>query len=269
MIALRFTAAVLFGTLAASPALAGATQWQEIAPGVQARLISTDVLDHGMTRAALEIDLGEGNKTYWRIPGETGIPTELDFTASVGIEEAETYWPFPLVETEGGFRDFVYRGTLVLPVEFSAAEGSVLDIAVTLGICSDICVPAAASFNLPLSFAAPDEAQAIRIDQAMRETPILWDQAGQPFSTVEAGLDGSLHLGNPDNSIDPATVIVDTGDPGVLFGAPKKSPDGRIWTLKPLGQADGRALEGSPIQLTFSTSAGPYAVSRIVAPSQP
>lgn len=269
MVASRFISALLVGTLVASPALAATSPWQEIAPGVQARLVTTDVLDHDLTRAALEIELGEGNKTYWRIPGETGIPTELDFTASVGVSDAEIYWPLPRVETEGGFRDYVYRGTLILPIEFSAAEGAVLDVAVTLGICSDICVPAAASFNMPLTFAAPDQAQIIRIDQAMRETPILWDQPGQPFSTVEAGLDGSLHLGNPDSAIDPASVIVDTGDPGVLFGAPKKSPDGRIWTIKPLGQADGRALEGSPIQLTFATSSGPYTVSRMVAPSQP
>jgi DsbC/DsbD-like thiol-disulfide interchange protein len=140
---------------------------------------------------------------------------------------------------------------------------------VTLGICSDICVPTTARFTLPLSFAAPDAAQSIRLDQAMAQTPILWDQPGRPFGTVEAGLDGSLHLLSPDPSIDPASVIADVGDPAILFETPQKSPDGAIWTLKPLGGAAKAELEGSSVQLTFETPNGPYAVTHVIAPSQP
>ena len=257
-------------TLAAPPALAAASPWQDIAPGVKARLISSDTITDGKTLAGLEIDMPAGTKTYWRIPGETGIPTELDFAASSGVTEALVHWPYPEIDTSDGYLDYVYHGNVVLPVAFEAdAAGAILEMAVTLGICSDICVPAMASFSLPLSFAAPDAAQAIRLDQAMAKTPILWDQPGQPFSTVEAGLDGSLHLANPDPSIDPASVIADVGDPSILFETPQKSPDGALWTLKPLGGTATKGLEGSSVQLTFTTPMGPYAVTRTVAPSQP
>lgn len=257
-------------TFVAAPAFAAATDWQEIAPGVKARLISSNTLADGVALAGLELDMPASTNTYWRIPGETGIPTEFDFSASSGVAEPVVHWPYPEIDHSRGYMDYAYYGPVVLPFEFEAGEGgTVLDVAVTLGVCSDICVPATAKLTLPLDFAAPDTPQSIRLDQAMAETPILWDQPGKPFGSVEAGFDGSLHLLSPDPSIDPASVIADVGDPSVLFETPQKSPDGALWTLKPLGGGASKELEGSSVQLTFETAKGPYAVTLLIAPSQP
>lgn len=257
-------------TLLPLPALAAATDWQEIAPGVKVRLIASGTVVDGLSLAGLEIDMPADTNIYWRIPGETGIPTEFDFAASTGIANPAVHWPYPQIDRSRGFTDYVYYGPVVLPFEFEAGEAAaVLDVAVTLGVCSDICIPASAKLTLPLTFAAPDAAQSIRLDQAMATTPILWDQPRQPFGSVEAGLDGSLHLLSPDPSIDPAGIIADVGDPALLFEAPQKSPDGAIWTLKPLGGGARKSLEGGSVQLTFETPAGPYAVTHMIAPSQP
>ena len=262
--------ALIAVTFTAAPAFAAATDWQEIAPGVNARLISSDTLTDGLTLAGLELDMPDNTNTYWRIPGETGIPTEFDFSASTGVIEPIVHWPYPEIDRSRGYIDYAYYGQVVLPFEFEAEEaGAVLDVAVILGICSDICVPTTAKFTLPLTFTAPDSAQSIRLDQAMATTPILWDQPGKPFGSVEAGLDGSLHLLSPDPSIDPASVIADVDDPSVLFETPQKSPDGALWTLKPLGGGGKKELEGSSVQLTFETPDGPYAVTHLIAPSQP
>jgi len=262
----------LLVTAAVAPALAAATDWQELAPGVRARLIASDRLDDGLTLAGLELEMPAGTKTYWRVPGETGIPAQFDFSASVGTGDAVVHWPYPQIDRSQGYLDYVYYGTLVVPIEVeiaAGAAGATLALNATLGICSDICVPAAASFALPLAFGAPDPAQSIRLDQAMATVPVLWDQPRQPFATVEAGLDGSLHLANPDPTIDPQSVIADLDDPSILFETPQKSPDGALWTLKPLGGAGVKGLEGRSVQLTFLTPLGPYAVTRTVAPSQP
>ncbi len=262
--------AVIAVTSLAAPAFAAATDWQEIAPGVKARLISSDTLVDGVTLAGLELDMPAGTNTYWRTPGETGIPTEFDFSASSGVVDPMVHWPYPQIDRSRGYMDYAYYGPVVLPFEFGAEAGpAVLDVAVTLGICSDICVPATAKLTLPLDFATPDAAQAIRLDQAMATTPILWDQPGKPFGSVEAGLDGSLHLLSPNAAIDPQSVIAALDDPAILFEAPQKSPDGALWTLRPLGGADEKELEGSSVQLTFETPEGPYAVTYLIAPSQP
>ena len=250
----------LIVTLAAGPALAGATAWQEISPGVKARLISSDTIVDGNTLVGLELDMPQTTNTYWRIPGESGIPTQFDFTGSSGITGPEVHWPFPQIVDTAGYRDYVYRGPVVFPIALKT-DGGVLNTAITLGVCSDVCVPARASFSLPIIAGKADPAQSLRIDQAEATTPIAWDRPGDPVASISATADG-LTVSGLDASVEPATLIADLGDPAILFETPQKSPEGSLWTLKLLGGAGGKKLEGRSVQLTFMTSNGPYTVSR-------
>jgi len=256
----------LLVTLAASPALAGATAWQELASGASVRLISSDRMDGDQTLVGLELRLPDGANTYWRIPGDSGIPTTLDLSGSTGIAAPNVLWPFPSIETTGGYRDFVYRNALVLPIQLEATAGAVLNVLVSLGVCSDICVPARAQLTLPLNGSKPDAAQAIRLDQALADVPIGWDGPGESFAGVTLSRDGrGLVIANPDPSIDPESVIADPGDPGLSLSAPQKSPDGALWTLEAEGGATLSGLAGRPVRFTFMTSRGPYEVTRTVA----
>ena len=259
----------LFVTFAATPALAGATPWQDIAPGVKARLISADKLSDGTTLAGLQLDMPANTKTYWRIPGETGIPAEFDFSASTGVSAPAIDWPYPQIDRSQGYLDYVYYGPTVIPVRFAAPEaGGTIEASVTLGVCSEVCVPAQAKFTLPVSFAKPDAGQSIRLDQAEAQTPIPWDTLTPAFGAISAAPNG-ITIASPDATIDPATLIADVGDPAILFETPQKSPDSDLWTLKLLGGAAATGLEGRGIQLTFMTPSGPYVFSgKVAAPAQ-
>ncbi|HVY51287.1 MAG TPA: hypothetical protein VHA07_06945 [Devosia sp.] len=252
-------------TLAATPVLAGATPWQEIAPGVKARLISADTVNAGTSLAGLELDMPSTTNIYWRMPGETGIPTVFDFAGSSGLGEPSVAWPIPEIDRSKGYLDYVYRGPTVLPIALMPDSAkAMLVVRVTLGVCSDMCAPAAASFALPIAFDKPDPGQSIRLDQAEANVPIPWDRPGNPVGGVMATPEG-LALAAPDPSIDPASLIVEVGDPSILFETPQKSPDGALWNLRSLGGVGAGELEGRAIQLTFNTPAGPYTVSRQVA----
>lgn len=253
-------------TLAAGPAFAGATAWQELASGASVRLISSDRMDGDTTLAGLELRLPPSTNTYWRIPGDSGIPTVLDLSGSSGVSDPQILWPFPSVEDTGGYRDFVYRDSVVLPMRLKASASGTLNVVASLGICSDICVPARAQLSLPLQPGRPDAANAIRLDQALADTPIPWDQPGPPFASLSLGQDASsLVIATPDAQIDADSLIVDAGDPSLSFAAPQKSPDGAIWTVKVSGGSGLSKLAGRPVQLTFMTSRGPYEVSGLVA----
>ncbi len=247
--------------LTTSPALAAATDWQELAPGAQARLVSSDVATaDGKIRIGLEIDMPPELKTYWRIPGETGIPTTFDFSGSQGIADHRILWPYPQIEATPDYTDFVYRGPTVIPIELSAnGEPLTVNLDLILGICSDICVPAQASFSLPVLLAKPDPGQGLRIQQAISNTPLAApdDAAVGPVTFDDETLSVVLHS----QDIDPASVIATTTDPRVLFGAPKKSPDNGLVILRLLG-GDGHTLVGQPIEITYMTPAGPYWVER-------
>lgn len=251
-----------------TPAVAAETPWQEVAPGTKVRLISSDVLKpDGTTMVALEIDMPEATNTYWRVPGETGIPTEFDFAASEGVIGHEVLWPFPLIETKTGYVDFVYRGPTVLPVELQLGDNTAdIRLGVVMGVCSDICVPVTASFQLPLTFAAPDRAQGLRIAQALAQTPMPWDDPRDPIAWV--GFDRAaeaLAVRLDDGKVDPLSLIADTGETGQLFGAPQKSPDGKLVLLPLLGGESSRDVEGMPVRLTFMTEMGPFSVERRIS----
>ncbi|MHB1109058.1 MAG: protein-disulfide reductase DsbD domain-containing protein [Devosia sp.] len=256
----------------ASPTLGAETEWQSIAPDVRVRLIASEFLrSDGTTLAALEIDMSASTKTYWRVPGETGIGTEIDLAGSVGVTWNQIVWPYPLLETKLGYTDFVYYGQTVLPIELKVeGEKPILRAAVLMGICSDICVPAQANFTLPLDFSAPDRGQGLRINQALALAPLSWDDPREPIGDVTFdATEETLIVPVSDPQIDPLSVIAQADGVDLLFGAPQKSRDGKLVLLPLLGGSVAEGLVGRLIQLTFMTPMGPFELSRRIVPSTP
>ena len=68
-----------------------------------------------------------------------------------------------------------------------------------------------------------------------------------------------------DSKVDPLSLIADTGATGQLFGAPQKSPDGKLVLLPLLGGESSRDVEGMPVRLTFMTEMGPFSVERRIS----
>jgi DsbC/DsbD-like thiol-disulfide interchange protein len=250
--------------------MAAATPWQDVAPGARLRLITSDVLKaDGTTLVGLELDMPDTYKTYWRLPGETGIPTELDIKGSAGVTGAEIGWPYPTPEMSAGFLDYVYHGPTVLPVVLHiSGDAPVLSASVLMGVCSEVCVPAKAQFNLPLTFGQADMAEGIRLAQAEALVPIAWTAPDAPFSALryDAAAHGVSFAVN-DPGIDPASIILSTSDPTVIFDAPQKSPDGRTMLLALRAKDAGTQWAKQPIRLTFMTPKGSFDISeQVTAP---
>jgi DsbC/DsbD-like thiol-disulfide interchange protein len=267
--AMRLIASALMLLFSAVSAQGGATGWVELAPDTRIRLIASETWSaEGKTLLALELDMPMNTKTYWRVPGESGIPTELDFAGSSGVAAHDFIWPYPLIERKGGYTDFVFYGPTVIPIELSVESSRpVIKAAVLMGICSDICVPATAAFSLTLDIGIADPGQNLRIAQAMALTPLPWD--GQPEPIGEVGLDpvaGTLRVAVDPDVVDPSSVIADASAAGYLLGAPQKSPEPGVVVLPILGGGDGSGLGGQSIRFTFMTRDGPYEAWRSVAP---
>jgi DsbC/DsbD-like thiol-disulfide interchange protein len=260
----------LFMTLATTPAFAAASAWVELVPEARARLVTADTREaDGSVLAGIEIDMPASFKTYWKTPGETGLPTVLDFSASTGLAGHRVLWPYPVIDKSQGYLDYVYPGSTVLPVALMLdGDAAMLDVTATLGICSDICAPASARFALPLSLAAPDPGQSIRLRQAAALAPLAWTSGPEPVGDIALAEDGkSLTLRVTDTGIDAASLIAATDDPADVFGTPQKSPEPGIFLLPLLGSNGIKGLEGKPVQITFLTAAGPFQVSRHVLPA--
>lgn len=253
-----------------NPVFAGATPWQDVAPDTRLRLITSDVRSaDGVTLIGLELDMPASFKTYWQLPGETGLLTDFDTAGSRGVGKTTIEWPYPTPEVTQGLLDYVYHGPTVLPIKVQTIGNSpVLNAKVTMGVCSEVCVPVRAEFSLPLSFETRDAGQFIRLRQAEALVPQPWSGGAPPFVgvTYDAAARG-LRLSGMAAGIDPASIIVSTTDPTVVFDAPQKSPDGRALLLPLRGQQAGTGWAARSIDLTFMTADGAFVfASRVIRP---
>jgi len=114
-----------------------------------------EALSGGGTRlyAFVEIVMAEGWKTYWKSPGESGLPPHVDLARSENLAAAEVLYPVPERITEKGDTIVGYRGAVVFPIALSPkdpAKPIVVAADVDFGMCKDICVPTSAALTLTL-----------------------------------------------------------------------------------------------------------------------
>src|SRR5580700_5324870 len=99
-----------------------ASPWDK-QPHAQARLLAGTMMksaDATYLRAGVEIRLDPGWKTYWREPGDSGVPPTLDFSGSQNVNSVKVLWPAPERFPDGaGGNSIGYVGHIVLPLQIS------------------------------------------------------------------------------------------------------------------------------------------------------
>lgn len=132
----------------------------------------------GTHMAALRLALAPHWKTYWRSPGEAGIPPAFNWSGSDNLGSVKIHWPRPTVFHLNGMQTIGYLTDLVLPLEITAIDPSKpiqLRATVDLGVCKDICMPAA--LNLSADLPAPGAPDAA-IKAALNARPDTGVEAG-------------------------------------------------------------------------------------------
>lgn len=169
-------ASCLFVALSlALPRPATATTQDEI---VHAEILPGWRGESGTHMAALRLTLAPGWKTYWRSPGDAGIPPSFDWSGSENVQSVRFHWPRPRVFDLNGMQTIGYKGELVLPLEVTAKDGSRpirLRASVDIGVCRDICLPAALTVDAALPATGSADAA---IDAALRQRPETGREAG-------------------------------------------------------------------------------------------
>ena len=133
-----------------------ATPWTELHAS-RVRLIAGQASAAAHYVAGLEIVLADGWKTYWRMPGDSGVPPNFDWTGSSNLASATTLFPAPVQMPEAGGMAIGYKGTVLLPIRIEPKDKTRavnLKLALEFGVCREICIPATANFELSLAPAA-------------------------------------------------------------------------------------------------------------------
>ncbi len=191
---------------ASGSSIAQQTDWQDHQGYIQTRIISApaSMQYEGKTLLAWEAVLEPGWKTYWRSPGEAGLPVNLYGADGTQID---LMYPLPNRFELFGIQTFGYSKTVVIPFLADLSDKD-QELRADFMICKDICIPFQTSYTVDGAIA--DQAgpvQQIKIDNWMDRVPLRGDHtamglevlsvrvvgpAGRQKLIVDAGADVSL-----------------------------------------------------------------------------
>ncbi|HLH97011.1 MAG TPA: protein-disulfide reductase DsbD domain-containing protein [Xanthobacteraceae bacterium] len=123
-------------------------------------------------RAGIEIKLKPGWHTYWRYPGDAGVPPHFDFSGSQNLNTIEVLWPAPRRLEEAGLSTIGYDHDLILPLRLTPRDlhqPIALRLKLAYAICEKLCVPAESSVALGL--AGGESTQEPRLAAAEAQVP--------------------------------------------------------------------------------------------------
>ncbi len=225
-------------------------------------IVQLEILDGGQTErgtyiGAIKMTLADGWKTYWRAPGDAGIPPQFDWRGSRNVGEVSFTWPSPKVFDQNGLRTIGYENQLILPAEITPMHpGKPVQLKgqISFGVCSNVCVPGQLNFDHSLDASAG------------RNPSIAAALAARPYSAREAGvksatcrlsptkdgmkIEANVHLPSTGGT---EMMIIEPGDPSLWASEPQTRREGNMLTstaelISDSGNAF--AIDRSEIRLT-------------------
>jgi DsbC/DsbD-like thiol-disulfide interchange protein len=113
----------------------------------------------------IAIQLQPGWHTYWRTPGDSGVPPRIDFGKSENIEAVTILWPAPAKFADGaGGISLGYQKQVVLPLRIVAKNADkpvTLRADINYAVCEKLCIPVEASAELAFTSVASTEDSAL------------------------------------------------------------------------------------------------------------
>jgi DsbC/DsbD-like thiol-disulfide interchange protein len=245
-----------------SPCLAALLVALPAAAEVPAQVVSAQILGgwrepSGQHVAAVRIRLAPGWKTYWRAPGEAGIPPQFDWSGSRNVASVTPLWPVPHVFWQNGMRSVGYGGEVILPLVVApAGSGEAMHLAgrLDIGVCEDICIPV--SFDLSGELPASG-ARDPAISAAMAAQPVPAATAGVASVTcsvepISDGIRVTASIAMPALGRE-EEAVVELADPSIWVSEAETRRDGRLLhATAELVPPDARpfAVDRSEIRIT-------------------
>ena len=217
-------------------------------------------------RAGVEIKMQPGWKTYWRYPGDSGVPPHFDFSGSENLKAATVLYPTPHLFTDETGQSLGYKERVIFPVVVSPQQAGKpvrLRLKIDYAVCEKLCVPAEGRAELVL--APGNSAHNADLSAAEARVPkqVTPAQAGLTARRVNAGSKPQVTVDLAAPPGQPVELFVEGPTPNWALPIPKPAKSG----------ADGRAkfsfdLDGMPpgfdpksqVDLTYTVVTGDRAV---------
>ena len=212
-----FAVGSLLSTVSSATNAADVSPWDNAVQSA-ARLIAAPAraeISGRVFRAGVEIKLKPGWKTYWRYPGDSGVPPVFDFSKSLNVKTVTVLYPAPMRFADGaGGSSIGYTGNVILPIHIvpqDVGKPVTLRLKLDYAACEKLCVPAQAQLELVLTGAA--SAQERALGEAEARVPKIAEIGDRGVPAIRA-VRREAGLGKP-------RVVVDVAAPAnasvVLF----------------------------------------------------
>ena len=240
---------------------AQALPWKKT-EAVKAELISqaTSVQPGSSIRLGVLLTQEPGWHTYWKTPGDTGLPTTIDWTLPEGWKAGQIQWPTPNLYVVGDLTNFGYEDSVLLPVSISvpasAKEGDYVAKAnVSWLMCAEQCIPGSASFDVPVKVSKTEPAPSPNAGLFQTNEGLT----PAPLKTVSAKVDTSNHaLSVTFKTSEPFNhfYVFTEGEGAVDYKAPQSvSKNGDEVTVRLQGTEELKA--GDTLSGVFAADGGP------------
>jgi len=161
--ALGFAATIFAALFAIEARAQDASPWQQDSHSAVRLLAGSR--SGAVLLGGIAIQLHPGWKTYWRTPGDSGVPPRFDFSKSDNVEAVTVLWPAPTKFDDGaGGNSLGYHDQVVLPLRIVAKNADkpvTLRADINYAVCEKLCIPVEANVQLAFNSVASTEDSAL------------------------------------------------------------------------------------------------------------
>lgn len=194
----------------------------ESTPYSRARIISGGPVFEGSSAGSgdakwqigLQIKLDSGWKTYWRMPGDAGVPPRFDWSRSENVGDVSLEWPAPGRYSDEYATTIGYTDEVVFPIVITRKDQSapaIVRVDLDYAVCKNICIPAHATLAINLASESTVHVENQMLINAFRQ------RVPRPASSREAEMASVSLTGEGDG----ARLVIDLK---IRDGAPPATP---------------------------------------------
>jgi DsbC/DsbD-like thiol-disulfide interchange protein len=215
----------------------------------------------GIWHSGVYITMQKGWKTYWRVPGDGGVPPSFDWSGSENVATAKVMMPLPHRFTDENGEGIGYKTEVVFPVDVKTQDPSrpaMLDLKIFYAVCNDICVPVQAQVKVGIDAGTVSAADKFRLRVARATVPVEPDAdrlAVTSLRQVEMGGKFALEVSLKGiRSPADADIFVEVAGNSYFRKPEMVSQSGDIgtWRIAVDSYGDAVSLAGKSIRLTIA-----------------
>ena len=225
----------------------------------QVNLIGGTRNGDGPWQAGVEVILAPGWKTYWRYPGDSGVPPNFDFSKSDNVASVALAWPAPHAFADGSGTSIGYKQRVVFPLTVTPRDPKqpvTLRLELDYAVCEKLCVPEQAKAELSLR--TPPATLDPRLVDARKRVPVqakIGDTAPLAVQSVSIALGQkpqvAVTVAAPADT--PVELFAEGPTPAWALPIPQPQPAAatpRRFTFDLDGLPSGATAKGAMLMLT-------------------